>query len=514
MGLRVSQPDQSHIALLSACVVNARALLDSAKAVVQTGHHNIAYHLATLALEELGKREIYQLQSAAKVVGDPPAWQINAVQDHVRKLFWCLCSLGTISDIADQAKFFDKREAASDIHRRRLAGLYVHDNNGKLSVPSEAVSPRQADALIKLAEVLVGHAETQKPREDIPQEEIETQVWFLNAMDDSTLRARIFNQGSIARLKELDDLSAWTREIKANVEAEDASLRQLAERELNREPTADATAVKDRWKIRIKLETTSNSIRPAFMKEWNSNVTWMKLMPVQGDRKKDHLLVEFTLGTDVPVRALWSLGLTLSLRLIIALNFATSGFWWWQQNPNKTKFYESISDLETKHGLELDSGGFEVFQQRAVLTEVHAKRLVMSLTALPDDPRDPKRGHAYTAYLGGLSFLAVNSITWRCEDWAFGQFARALKGLMNEANYLLPGEPLGNAVRRFLDQKYPSLDRAEFDAFTRLIDGFEAGVGPTTKIGDVYLTKLLCEDIFRDLIIPKIAEQRAVEAET
>ena len=86
----MAKPDQDHIALLSACVTNARALLESAKAVERIGHHNIAYHLATLALEELGKREIYQLQDAAKWIGDPPAWQINAVQDHVRKLFLVL----------------------------------------------------------------------------------------------------------------------------------------------------------------------------------------------------------------------------------------------------------------------------------------------------------------------------------------------------------------------------------------------------------------------------------------
>jgi AbiV family abortive infection protein len=129
----MAKPDEHHIALLVACVVNARALLESAKAVQQTGHHNIAYHLATLSLEELGKREIYQLQDAAKAVGEPPAWQISAVQDHVRKLFWCFYTLGTIDDIADQAQFYDKREAAADIHKRRLAGLYVNDDNGTLN---------------------------------------------------------------------------------------------------------------------------------------------------------------------------------------------------------------------------------------------------------------------------------------------------------------------------------------------------------------------------------------------
>jgi AbiV family abortive infection protein len=101
-------PSDDLISVLSACVVNARALVDSAQAVQALGHHNIAYHLATLSLEEMGKRAIYEIQDAAKSVGDPPAWQANAVQDHVKKLFWCLYTLGSVADITDQNLFFRK----------------------------------------------------------------------------------------------------------------------------------------------------------------------------------------------------------------------------------------------------------------------------------------------------------------------------------------------------------------------------------------------------------------------
>jgi len=115
-------PNDKLLTALSACVVHARDLLESAKAVQARGRHNIAYHLATLALEEMGKRELYQIQEAAKSVGEPPSWQANAVQDHVKKLFWCLYSLGTIPDAIDQEQFFEKRGAAGDIHANRIAG--------------------------------------------------------------------------------------------------------------------------------------------------------------------------------------------------------------------------------------------------------------------------------------------------------------------------------------------------------------------------------------------------------
>lgn len=73
----MAKADDNHLAALNACVVHARHLLESAKAVQAIHHNNIAYHLAALALEELGKRELYRIQESARAVGDPPIWQIS-----------------------------------------------------------------------------------------------------------------------------------------------------------------------------------------------------------------------------------------------------------------------------------------------------------------------------------------------------------------------------------------------------------------------------------------------------
>jgi len=327
-------------------------------------------------------------------------------------------------------------------------------------------------------------------------------------MDDPERRKRIFNKGSFEKLKELNDIIKWTRSIKEELEEEDASLKALAEREFSRQPVSDMQTRKERWKIRLKLETSSNSIRPAFLKAWNDSVTWIKMVPVQGERKKDHLLIELTLADDIPATVLWSVGFTLSLRLIIAMNFATSGFWWWRLPSNKTKFYETIQDLQNKCGLELEAGGFQVFERRAALTEIHAKTLVMCLSALPDDPYDPKRGQAYTNYMGGLNFLALNCITWRCEHLAFGHFLEAFRLLMVEASYPLPSETNRVAISRFLDEKCPTLDRDLHAKFVELTDAFGARSNVVVKIDDVYLMKLLCEMIFRDLILPMVLRQR------
>jgi hypothetical protein len=80
-----------------------------------------------------------------------------------------------------------------------------------------------------------------------------------------------------------------------------------------------------------------------------------------------------------------------------------------------------------------------------------------------------------------------------------------------EAAYVLPSESLDVTTRRFLLEKYPDLDEPE--VFCELIKSFEQRAAPVTvKIGDVYLMKLLCETIFREVIIPKIIRSKTVKA--
>jgi AbiV family abortive infection protein len=130
------KPDEKLLAAMSACVAHARDLVESARAVQALKRDNIAYHLATLALEELGKRELYAIQNAAEAVGDPPRWQGKATQDHVKKLFWCFFGMRSVKDVADQSEFFKMQEVVADIHAARMRGLYVERDDSGLSIPS------------------------------------------------------------------------------------------------------------------------------------------------------------------------------------------------------------------------------------------------------------------------------------------------------------------------------------------------------------------------------------------
>ena len=81
--------DVKVVAAREACVAHARALLELARATQTAGHPNIAYHLATLTLEEIGRRALIGVQSIADKATVPPTWPKKHEQDHVKKLFWC-----------------------------------------------------------------------------------------------------------------------------------------------------------------------------------------------------------------------------------------------------------------------------------------------------------------------------------------------------------------------------------------------------------------------------------------
>src|SRR4051812_27787186 len=60
------------------------------------------------------------------------------------------------------------------------------------------------------------------------------------------------------------------------------------------------------------------------------------------------------------------------------------------------------------------------------------------------------------------------------------------------------------AIARFLGERYPDLDLSNRAGFLLAPQAIETRTTPKTKVepGDVYLIELLCEDMFRQRIMP------------
>jgi len=446
----MAKPDPSLLAAMGACAAHGRSLFESAKAVQASGHPNIAYHLATLALEELGKGELLKLQATAVTRSDPPLWPAKATQDHVKKLFWCFYGLCGIDRIADQEHFFQMRDTAADMHAKRLAGLYVDEVDQVLRVPSEAVSHEQAQRQINLAEAFLNIVESQQLSEDIPQENIELRIWLMDSFDDPERRKQILTQASLEKLKELSDVAAWTRWIKEEIERNDAEMRAMMEREIQRGNEATKEVDNDKWKVQFRIETQYHSIRSNVLKIWNDSMPWIKLLTVHGARSKKELLVQLTLREHVPLQGLWDYSFGIANHLIVALNIATSGLWWWVLSRHKTRFFDKIQGLENKCEVGLDRMDTQVFTgPPPAINEVNMNVLKACFVALPH-PTEQDRAPAYNFYFGGLMFLSLSDVHWRCEGQAFGNFLQSLKLMVVETRYAQPSEKPSGTIGRLL----------------------------------------------------------------
>ena len=76
-------------ALSRASLDHAHDLLRGAQKLLAEGLPHLAFHLATLALEETGKAELIVIGHLAGMREDA-TWPIKHANDHIKKLFWAI----------------------------------------------------------------------------------------------------------------------------------------------------------------------------------------------------------------------------------------------------------------------------------------------------------------------------------------------------------------------------------------------------------------------------------------
>ena len=447
------------IEAMRACVKHARDLLDSARAVFDIKHPNIAFHLALLALEELGRRELIGLQRVAEKSGKERPWQKHTLA-HTKKIFWCFFGLEFLSGRIQKERFDGLRELSETLHNQRMAGLYVDYQDENLSIPEDAIDPQFCAELLTLAEAQVKLAENEKLREHIEQEDLDLQAWFLSVTSNKENTPLIFSKTSIDKLAELNDAKKWILWLKEQFDSATEQSRKQLQQELERSRSLPQKGMKNKWKIRVRITSQSHSVRQKPLNVFNQHVDWIKLTAVQG--KPNELILEFTFKDNIPVEGLWFFGWAIARYFVAALNIATMGFWWWHLPEDIDSYYESAEDLESKTRMEIkrnpslrvDWGG------NRVLSDEDMNRTAMCFVSFPP-PHEREKHKPYDYYTAGLTFLSINDVHWQCEVQAFGNFFESLRAMMEKFGDLQPGEPFLPALDQTIHEMIPELGRAE-----------------------------------------------------
>lgn len=505
--------DADTLAAIKACNEHSRALLESARAVQAAGHHNIAYHLATLALEEVGREKLIGLRSTAKGVEETaPPWMEKHTQDHVKKLFWCFFGQASLSQQWTKDRLLNMHGLAKHIHAKRLSGLYVDIGHDGLTIPALSITKEDADELLKLAEEQLRVAESATFRE-MTQEDVELQAWFLSTADDRETQRIILSSGSMAKLAELGDARSWMLWLKKQFQDADARAAEAMQTELTRSNSLPAVGTKEKWRMRVVILTDSHSLRPKEFADWNANIDWMKLST---DTRKDRLFIDICLLDNIPAEGLWFFCWGVARHFVTALNLGSMGFWWWRMPEQVSRYYETLEDVETKLKFEISrSPPLKAnWGPARVLTKADLVRVMQCFTALPQ-PEERAKQEAYGYYLGGVNFLSVNDVHWQCEGIAFGNFLQALKHMMKQASYWDGRASFLDALTKYFDSAFAAVDN--HDQMCSLFRMYESpppqGIDHTkVKLDDAVAMKFICDHFFLQHVLPPALKSRA-EAE-
>lgn len=488
----------------STCIAHAKNLVASARAVQAINQPHIAYHLAVIALEELGRGELLGVQAVAADRPDASNKLEKYTQNHVQKLFWCFLGPSFYEQKLTQKTLDSMTEFAQELHSKRLQALYVDKASDTLTVPSEVIPPEECERIITLAEARLALAESEKPRtEPIDEEDKVVQRWFLDTSSQPDNRKFIFSGASLAKLHELKSAKEWLRWLKGEFDKVEEENLALAHAELARSKSLPSKATIDKWRIRFRILSASHSIRPKALSEWNEKVKWIKLTPVP--QNKNQLIVELILGDNIPVQGLWHFAWGVARHFVAALNVGTMGFWWWRMPEQVDKYYERIDDLENGHQLALTRNPSLRIDWGAnrVLTSEDLALVSRCLIALPG-PGNVEKHDPYNYYIGGITFLSLNDVHWQCEINIFGNFFRCFRKLMEESGGWDGQTDFIEAFSKFLDERISNNDE-DNPRLLKIAKAIESNntEGVEVTLRDASFMKLFCDGYILTKICPQ-----------
>lgn len=486
-----------------ACLEHAEDLLVAADNLLSKQPY-LAYHISTLALEEVGKAIQVGLAALPPRDTKPP---FSDIDDHVQKLFWALWSPLNSRENLTPEHMNSCRELAKEIHHTRLKGLYVDPTNSTLSIPKNTVSIDKATTLLNL----VKHRLELAKLEQVPNLNDEAKSlleWFFTVLQDDNNTKFIFRKASMDKLAESKNTALWFRWIKEEFERNEQETRELLKKEMERTEPQGAERFTPKWRIKIRLLSPSHSIR-------QTELNWINQM---GDfwnlkRGNDHteLFVTMALPSGISVHSLWPAALSECRRFAAALNIASFGLFWWQLPTDVSKFYIKITDLESKCEVKLKripelklDWGTRVLDQPVLFHMLLAHRFLPRYS-------EGKEAEMLVHYLHGVAVLGKNDIHLRMEPAALVGFYDAFRAAMHHYGDWDGHEQFSSAAKTMFERDFQN-----FSDWSKVLSLGETLKGGTRLPIEITLTHVMGMKVYCDAYILKklkhLAEQEKSSA--
>ena len=417
------------------CLTSAEAFLSTAERELEKGVDPICFHLALLALEEIGMSTLNTINYMTETAQTDK--EEFATDEHIRKLFWALWGGGLMRNTKWTKESIEQnRHLATTLHERRLETLYTDPKN---PLP---FGDRMKDGEAKMVvEFVRPRLELEKLNDITPFEpgDVEEIKWFFSSVDDPEKRSQIFSSVSLTKLAEFSNGKEWIKWLRELYRKNETEMREYAEKELRRKKPEGEDAFAPKYRMRIRIQTPSHSICNKAFVDWNKGVNGIKIY--KSDRKdatkltKGEMLIDFTLPKGLHTNYVWEHGLFMVKTVVLAFNVGTLGVFWWNVQKDIWTYYEDIVDLEAD-----PNGSIKLrvapqkrlhvgFDEAKLVLDQNAVQNVYHLVAL--FMRESKKLEEFLKeYAMGLTCFSKVDIHLPLETNAFGSFYKALKGAM------------------------------------------------------------------------------------
>jgi AbiV family abortive infection protein len=417
--------EKKNIVGVKECLDNAIDLLESSKILFNNIKYHAAYHLATVALEEIGKSELILIHQLAPKEG-AKEWTENQLDDHVKKLFWSF--FGTLfgnkkltTELLENTKGL-----AQHIHDTRLKGLYVDIIEGVVSFPQNLDYKSECEKLLHIVDSrlklkLEGNKYTTYENDSI------LLPWFLKATDDQEKRKFIMGSKSMEKLAELGDTREWIGWLKNEYDKADEESRKLLEKELALQIPNDEENI-PKWKVKFRLYSDSHSMKQKNFHEWNKLNSWIQLKPVPDKKHRNEILAEIILPKSLRLDNVFIQSWYIMRVFTLSLNIGSFGFFWWDLPKYRNKFYEKAFDIEKDTEIRLEIiPSLKINWDRGILSEEDMRNTAICYSQILKLGLDRNDENPINYYFGGLTSLAFNDINYRIEKQSYINFYLCFK---------------------------------------------------------------------------------------
>ncbi|MCL4404954.1 AbiV family abortive infection protein [Patescibacteria group bacterium] len=398
------------------------------------GVDHICFHLALLALEEVGKAVMIAISYTTSLADTERGDFSSAFDDHEKKIFWALWGTSFRRNSVTKESIENARDLSKTLHERRLLYLYVDPTGG---IDGQAqIKDGEANTLIQMTRARLEMEKLNKMTEEFTEEDVKMLTWFFRATQDDDMKKFIFSGASIKKFEELGNGKDWVMWLKEVFDKNQAQMRELTQKELSRQQPQGGDADLPKYKMTIRIQSQSHSIRNNAFTKWNAGIKDIKLY--KSNRKdiknyvKGEMIMELTASKKLQAAHLWEFGFFMAKTFINALNVATGGLFWWYIPKDIEKYYDEIIDLEvdkignTKLMVVPDKRLALGWDEMKFVLEENEMGRVMTVYPFFMMEREKLRPFL-EAYAFALSIFCKIDVHFRVEATALHEFFKALK---------------------------------------------------------------------------------------